>query len=164
MRTSTWRLFPPQHKTIDKGHGRIEERRIWASSDLEGFSEFPHLHQVIRVERIVTTLQGTPLRKNDIEVAYGVSDLTAEQASPAELLAFNRGHWAIENKLHHVRDRTYDEDRSQVRKRQAPQVMASLRNLAISVFRLVAGAGACIAIAVSHCSRKVRTTLRLIGL
>jgi hypothetical protein len=47
----------------------------------------------------------------------------------------NRGHWSIENRLHYVRDVTFDEDRSQIRTQNAPRVMATLRNLAISLFR-----------------------------
>ena len=73
-----------------------------------------------------------------------------------------RGHWAIENRVHYVRDRTFDEDRSQVRKRGAPQLMATLRNLAISLLRLAQASN--IAAALRHCGRHVRTTLRLIGL
>jgi predicted transposase YbfD/YdcC len=49
---------------------------------------------------------------------------------------FARGHWGIEDRLHWVRDVTYDEDRSQVRTGNGPRVMASLRNLAIAVLRL----------------------------
>jgi hypothetical protein len=95
-------------------------------------------------------------------VLYGITSLPPAAASPARLLALHRGHWAIENKVHYVRDRTFDEDRSQVRKHGAPQAMASLRNLAISVLRL-AGADN-IAAALRFCARKVRRTLRLLGL
>ena len=70
----------------------------------------------------------------------------------------------MENEVHYVRDRTWDEDRSQVRKRTAPQALACLRNLALSLLRLAGVAGAGIAEAPRHCGRKVRTTLRLIGL
>ncbi|MGL5865866.1 MAG: transposase [Dermatophilaceae bacterium] len=57
-------------------------------------------------------------------------------ASPTTLAAWIQGHWGIENKLHWVRDVTFDEDRSQVRTGAAPQVMATLRNLIISLLRL----------------------------
>jgi hypothetical protein len=68
----------------------------------------------------------------------------------------------VENRLHWVRDVTYDEDRSQIRKGQGPRVMATLRNLAISVLRL-AGAQY-IAKATRWCGRHVEACLRLIGL
>ena len=73
-----------------------------------------------------------------------------------------RGHWTVENRLHWVRDVTFDEDRSQIRKGNGPRVMAGLRNLAISVLRL-AGARY-IAKAVRWCARDVERCLRLIGL
>jgi hypothetical protein len=70
------------------------------------------------------------------EVVYAVTSLTPEAADAKRLLAINRGHWCIENRLHWVRDVTFDEDRSQVRTGSGPQVMATLRNLAISLLRL----------------------------
>ena len=62
---------------------------------------------------------------------YAVTSLTHGQASPARLADLIRGHWAIENGLHWVRDVTFAEDASQLRTGTAPQVMACLRNLAI---------------------------------
>ncbi len=70
------------------------------------------------------------------ELVYGVTSLSPAQASPARLLALVCAHWTIENRLHWVRDVTFDEDRSQVRRGAGPQVMATLRNLAISLLRL----------------------------
>ncbi len=119
----------------------------------------PTLSKSSAYEHKVCHLDGSPRSQ---EVLYGITSLTPAAASPARLLALHRGHWAIENKVHYVRDRTFDEDRSQVRRRGAPQAMASLRNLAISVLRL-AGADN-IAAALRFCARKVRLTLRLLGL
>lgn len=65
-----------------------------------------------------------------------MTSLAPTQASPARLLALVRAHWTIENRLHWVRDVTFDEDRSQIRRGAGPQVMATLRNLAISLLRL----------------------------
>ncbi len=69
------------------------------------------------------------------EVSYGITSLDPTRADPARLAALVRGHWEIEDRLHWVRDMTFDEDRSQVRTGHGPQVMASLRNLAISLLR-----------------------------
>lgn len=121
--------------------------------------DFPHCGQVFEVERTVRKLDGTPLRH---EIVQGITSLTAEKASPRRLLEIIRGHWSIENRLHWVRDVTFDEDRSQVRKGAGAQVMASLRNLAISLLRLAGVAN--IAAALRHCGRSVSKTLRLIGL
>ena len=69
------------------------------------------------------------------ETVYAVTNLDWHQVTPTRLAELIRGHWAIENRVHHVRDTTYDEDRSQVRTGQAPRVMATLRNIAIGIIR-----------------------------
>jgi predicted transposase YbfD/YdcC len=71
------------------------------------------------------------------ERAYGVSSLSAAEADAARLLQLNRGHWEIENRLHYVRDVSFDEDRCRVRAGTGARVMASIRNLVISIFRLL---------------------------
>jgi hypothetical protein len=144
---------------VDKGHGRIETRRIWTTVGLNGYIEFPHLKQAFRIERIVTNLKGEPERE---EIVYGVTSLEGTAASAARLLELNRGHWGIENRIHWVRDVTFDEDRSQVRKGSGPQTMASLRNLAISLLRMAGTTN--IAAATRHLGRRTDKTLRLLGL
>ena len=69
-------------------------------------------------------------------MVYLITSANHRDAPPAVLAAWVQGHWAIENSLHWVRDVTFDEDRSQVRTGNAPQIMASLRNTAISILRL----------------------------
>ena len=69
-------------------------------------------------------------------MAYAVNSLPPEEADAAQLLDLWRGHWGIENRVHWVRDVTMDEDRSQVRTGAAPQFMAGMRNLTISLLRL----------------------------
>lgn len=86
-----------------------------------------------RVERIVQQVKSGKTRQ---EVVYLITSLSPEQASPKRLLALNRGHWEIENRLHWVRDVTFGEDLSQIRKGAGPRMMATLRNLAISLLRL----------------------------
>ena len=71
-----------------------------------------------------------------MEVVYLISSADHHTAPPATLAGWVQGHWGIENRLHWVRDVTYDEDRSQVRSGNAPQVMATLRNTAISLLRI----------------------------
>lgn len=70
------------------------------------------------------------------EQVFEITSLTPEHASPAQIAALIRGHWGIENKVHWVKDVTYDEDRSQIRTGNAPRIMAAMRNLAISIHRL----------------------------
>ncbi|MCL6442301.1 MAG: ISAs1 family transposase [Alicyclobacillus sp.] len=126
-------IFPPPYKVTEKGHGRIEVRKIRVSHALHGYITFPYAQQVFQIERRVFNSQGEFLRE---ETVYGITSLSAQDAGRAELLELNRGHWEIENRLHWVRDVTFDEDRSQIRTKVGPRTMATLRNLAISLFRL----------------------------
>jgi len=144
---------------VTKGHGRIETRSIRASAELTGYIDFPYAEQVLFLHRVTTDLKGNPLRS---ELSYGITSLSLEAARPARLLELNRNHWSIENGIHWVRDVTFDEDRSRIRKMPGPQVMATLRNLAISVLRM-AGARY-IAKGLRHCSWDRNRTFRLIGL
>jgi predicted transposase YbfD/YdcC len=91
---------------------------------------WPGLAQVCRItrERIV---RGKASR----ETAYAITSLTAHQAGAAQLLALSRGHWGIENKLHHVRDVTCREDQARTNAGHAPQVLAALRNTALTILR-----------------------------
>ena len=64
-----------------------------------------------------------------------IASLTQGQASPADLLAYVRGHWSVEV-LHWIRDVTYHEDASRIHTGNAPRVVATLRNVAISLLRI----------------------------
>ena len=61
------------------------------------------------------------------------SQTLPQQASPLHFLTLVRGHWGIENRSHYVRDVSFQEDRSRLRSGSAPQMMAALRNLAITL-------------------------------
>ena len=122
-------------RTVDMGHGRIETRNLTTSEALVGYSDWPGLAQVFEVGRHVIIKKTGQER---VEVVYGVTSLRPEQAGPGRLLDLVRGHWHIENKSHWVRDVTFDEDRSQVRSGNIPQLMAALRNTTIGLLR---GAG-----------------------
>jgi len=118
--------------TLDLGHGRIEQRGLRTSDVLAGYSDWPGLAQVFQVERQVIIKKTGEVRT---EVAAGVTSLAPERADAARLLALVRGQWHIENQSHWVRDVTFDEDRSQVRCGNIPQVMAALRNTIIGLMR-----------------------------
>ena len=122
-----------QAQTTDCHGGRVEARRLSASTALEGYLSWPGHAQVLELRRVVTQKR---TGKTQREVVYGITSLGPERATPAQLLRLWREHWHVENRLHWVRDVTFDEDRSQVRAGHAPQVMAALRNVAISVLRL----------------------------
>lgn len=112
----------------------METRQIWASQEINEYVDFPHVGQVFSIRREVSAKK---TGRTTIEIVHGITSLPAREASPQRLLELNRGHWGIENKLHWVRDVTFDEDRSQIRTGNAPRVMASLRNLVISLLRML---------------------------
>ena len=118
---------------IGKAHGRIERRSTQTSTALADYLDFPYVAQVFRVERTVTHCKSG---KTSRETAYGITSLRPPRADTRQIGELVRGHWEIENRLHWVRDVTFDEDRSQVRTGSGPRAMASLRNFAISCLRL----------------------------
>jgi len=126
-------IFPPPQVEHQRGHGRLETRIIRTSTALNGYLNFPHVAQVFRIDRSRADLNGKLLSK---ETVYGVTSLPPGQADSRRVLSLARGHWEIENRLHWVRDVTFDEDRSQIRTQAGPQLFATLRNLAISLLRL----------------------------
>lgn len=90
--------------------------------------DWPGAAQVARIQR--TRQIGDRV---STEVAYVVTSLSIAEAGPARLLALSRGHWAIENKLHWVRDVTMKEDRCRVR--AGARALATIRNLVLSLIR-----------------------------
>ncbi|MGH3084707.1 MAG: ISAs1 family transposase [Gaiellaceae bacterium] len=125
------------YETHEKGHGRIEHRYyavVEMPDAVRAEIDFPHAASFVRAYRERCDLNDVPI--GTPETSYYLSDLSGEFAAPAAFAYYVRGHWSIENRTHYVRDRTFDEDRCQVRTGAAPQVLATLRNLAISVLRL----------------------------
>ena len=120
----------PSHTTTSRGHGRKATRTIKVTT-APAWVEFAGATQVAQLRRTVTRNS-----KKTVEVVYLITSADHQAAPPATLAAWVQGHWGIENRLHWVRDVTYDEDRSQVRTGNAPHVMATLRNTAISLLRL----------------------------
>jgi len=125
-----WAGVPVQHVMKDRNHGRDELRTIQVLPAPHCL--FPHAAQAFLIERHVRNLNGRP---RSAIAALGITSATPDRASPERIAACVRGHWAIENKLHWVRDVTYGEDGSRVRTGNAPQNMASIRNLAIGALR-----------------------------
>jgi predicted transposase YbfD/YdcC len=117
--------------TLDQQRGRIERRTIRVSTEMNTYlTDWPLIQQVAELTRTVTVRKTGKTRQ---EVVYLITPLTSQQASPSRLLELVRGHWGIENSSHYVRDVTFGEDRSRLRTGQAPQIMAALRNLAITL-------------------------------
>ena len=128
------------HTEHDKGHGRREKRTIETTAALNFFLKqlgWSSVRQVFRITRERTFRdRETGERKTTTDIAYGITDLTRDQANAERLLAYNRGHWGIENKTHHTRDVTFREDAHQAKSGFGPQVMAAVRNTATAICRL----------------------------
>jgi predicted transposase YbfD/YdcC len=118
-----------QAVTIEKGHGRIETRRLWVSRESAAHLNWPGAAQLCRIERVRESAG-----KVSREIAYAITSLASERARPEELLALWRDHWRIENTLHWRRDVILREDASRIRSGVIPQAMAALRN---AMLRLV---------------------------
>jgi predicted transposase YbfD/YdcC len=116
--------------TIDKGHGRLERRTLKATTALNEYLDWPGVAQVGQVQSVVQQ-DG----KTSHETRYFITSVPRKRADAGQLLEWARGHWAIENRSHYVRDVTLGEDASRVRKGSGPEVMAAIRNAAIGFLR-----------------------------
>jgi predicted transposase YbfD/YdcC len=150
-----WAGVPVTAWSVDEDRGRHELRTIQvlpAPPELN----FPYVAQVFLIERTVT-IKG----KTTYQAMLYVTSLTAEQADPADLLAYVRQHWSIEV-LHWIRDVTLGEDASRIRTGNTPRVMATLRNVSVSVLRIHDTTN--IAAALRYNARKNRRILKLLQL
>lgn len=119
--------------SVDLHGGRIEQRRLRASTELVGYSAWPGLAQALCLERQVVDKRTGIMTQ---ETRYGVTSLVPERVTAQQLLVLWRQHWHTENKLHYVRDVTFGEDAQRVRCGHAPQVMAAVRNAVIGLLRV----------------------------
>jgi len=154
-----WRAVPEATRDDDRGHGRREIRTLKILTVSTGI-DFPHAAQALLIRRRRRRLDEP--KRFTTETVYAITDLHVHQAKPAQLAAWIRGHWSIENKIHWVRDVTYDEDRSQIRTGTGQQVMAALRNAAIGALRLAGVTN--IAAANRHHARDSTRPLALLGI
>ncbi|GAA0373340.1 ISAs1 family transposase [Micromonospora gifhornensis] len=154
-----WRAVPDAARDTDRGHGRREIRTCKILTVSTGI-DFPHAAQALQIRRRRRRLDQP--KRFTTETVYAITDLRVHQAGPAQLASWVRGHWSIENKVHWVRDVTYDEDRSQIRTGTGPQVMAALRNAAIGALRTAGVTN--IAAANRHHARDSTRPLALLGI
>jgi predicted transposase YbfD/YdcC len=138
-------------------HGRIETRKIWTTTELNGYLNFPHLGQAFIIERHVIEKK---TGQRSLDIAYGITSRTPEQAHPARVLKSNRGHWTIENSCHYIIDWNFDEDRSRIRTGHGPENITRLRRFAVS---LIKSKGArSVPQAMRHLTRNVRAVFDLL--
>jgi hypothetical protein len=117
-------------RTVEKGHGRLEQRTLTASTDLKDYLDWPYVEQVFKLERRSERItDGKVLH----EVVYGLTSLTKDEAHPERLLSLVRAQWGIENGLHYRRDQTLREDWCRVRMGQAAEMLTLINNLVIGL-------------------------------
>jgi hypothetical protein len=117
---------------LDKGHGRIEKRTLFVSTDLATYLDWPGLQQALY---LVYTRINTRTGEISTTHRYAITSLSPEQASPARLLQLWRGHWSIENNLHYPLDVWFAEDASRIRTPSTALAMALMRKLVINLIR-----------------------------
>ncbi|MFI6744542.1 ISAs1 family transposase [Nonomuraea sp. NPDC050451] len=157
LKALPWREAILNDRTDETGHGRREIRRMKICTARPGLP-FPHAAQAVQVKRRRTDHR---TGKTTIVTIYAITDLPPGRITHAQLAALIRGHWGIEA-LHHIRDVTYREDASRIRTGTAPRIMASLRNLAIGLARLIGWTN--IAAATDHYRSHPTDGLQLLGL
>jgi len=120
-------------KTVEKGHGRLEERSITLSSLMNDYLDWPYLAQVFKLERRFTYLATGEVKQ---EVQYGLTSLTTQEASPKRLLEIIRSEWGIENGLHYRRDVTFQEDSTRMTHKSMGRAMTIINNLVSGLLAL----------------------------
>ena len=116
--------------TVDKGHGRLETRRLTLMVDEQHFLDWPGVQQIFKLERIVKTLKGEPLRS---EVVYGLTSCSPSQANAQQILTWVRQYWGIENGLHYRRDVTLHEDATRFTNDNMTRAISILNNFIIGL-------------------------------
>jgi predicted transposase YbfD/YdcC len=132
-----WETTPVAAATSEVSRGRIETRtiRVLPVPEETGFCDAA---PAVLIERY-TTYKGKGQWRTRCEAVLYITSLAADDTTPEDLLAHVRGHWRIEH-AHWLHDLDFDEDRSQVRTASGPRIMASLRNLVITILRLAGAA------------------------
>lgn len=113
-------------------HGHIEIRKIWTTTALNLYLDFPRVGQAFVIER-ESIDKKTGEQSN--EVVYGLTHCLPEKANAAKILKTNREHWGIEDSCHSVIDWNYNEDRCRIRTGHGPVNIARIRSFAIGLIK-----------------------------
>ena len=122
-----------QARTVNKGHGRHEERILTVSSLLNEYLDWPAVAQVFKLERRFTNLATGEVEQ---EVRYGLTSLSRSMATPERLMKIVRSEWGIENGLHYRRDVTFQEDATRMTHKAAGRIMATINNLVCNLLTI----------------------------
>ncbi len=125
--------WEPNHTTEDKpNHGRDETRKIWVTTEINEYLDFPHVEQAFKIER---RTHNRKTGKKTHEIVYGITSKSPELATAEEILSDNRQHWCIENSCHYIIDWIYDEDRCRISKGYGPENISRLRRFAVGLLK-----------------------------
>jgi len=125
---------PPFEQGPECAHGRIETRRIWTTTALNDYLDFPSVGQAFCIERHVIDKR---TGKTSVERIYGITSHAPETANAERVLTLNRRHWCIENSCHWIIDWNFDEDRSTIRTGFGPENVTRLRRFAVGLIKAV---------------------------
>lgn len=126
--------LPPQAQSLDKTHGRIEDRKLWALPVDGATVGLVGTAQIFRIDRKVDICRKGRIIKTTLIAFYGVTSLWADEANPKKLLELVRGYWAIETKQHYRRDHTQREDHCLARHPVAARNLSLMRSAAIFLY------------------------------
>ena len=103
--------------------------------------------------------------ETSLETRYFVASVGADEASPKQLMDTVRGHWGVENGLHFIKDRWWDEDRQWSIRPGLAERLAALRDGALAALRLIPGLPEDLSIRgrANHLNRRLGKALKFIG-
>jgi predicted transposase YbfD/YdcC len=145
--------------TSEKGHGRLETRTLTCGAAHIEDVDWPGVQQVVRRECERLVLKSGKCSR---EVSYGLVSMRPEEAGAASIKRLWRGHWTIENPVHHVRDVTFGEDAGHAAQGNTAHTLAALRNGLLTLFRSANWRS--IPDALAHYGASVTRVFTLIGL
>jgi hypothetical protein len=119
----------------DYGHGRIETRKLRMAPISPVQTGWPHTHVACRVSRYVEKLRREEVVECTEDHSLYVASFPSEAHTPERVLGFIRGHWGIENELHHPKDRSMDEDRCRASESGIGRVVSCIRGLVAQISR-----------------------------
>ena len=116
---------------------------------------------ILRIDTEITT-EGVGTR---VETRYKIASISSDKVSPQKLMRLSRGHWGVENKLHFIKDRWWDEDRQWSTRSGLAERLATLRDSALTALRMIPGVPEDLPIRAraDHLDRKPQKALRVMG-